>query len=126
MSHCAGMTMLRYRSNPFSKTACLQAFLLFGRGRDGLAGLDDVGGEHDRLAAADVAAVVHYAGGHEEHLARLHGLGRLTLDRELECAFDHVAELLARVSVAARLAAGNELGARHDGVAPGHAEGLVL
>src|SRR3954465_1233768 len=114
MSHCAGMTMLRYRSNPFSKTAWLPAFLLFGRRRDGLAGFHDVSGEHHRLAAADVASVVHHAGGHEEHLAGLHGLGRLALDQELECAFDHVAELLARVGVAARLAAGYELGARHD------------
>src|SRR5436190_4114926 len=121
MSHCAGMTMLRYRSNPFSKTACLPAFLLFGRGRYGFAGFDDVGGEHHRLAAADVAPVVHHAGGHEEHLARVQGLGRLALDRELECAFDHIAELLAWVSVSARLAAGYELGARHDGVASGHA-----
>src|ERR1041385_8370439 len=87
MSHCAGMTMLRYRSNQVSKT-------LLGRARDRLSGLHDVGGEHHGLALADVAAVVHRAGGDEEHFARLHRLGRLALDPELERAFDHVAELL--------------------------------
>src|SRR6185369_15801818 len=119
MSHCAGMTMLRYRSNQFSKR-------LLGGTRDRLSGLDDVGREHHGLAATDVAPVVHHAGGSEEHLARLHHPRRLPLDHQLERPFDHVAELFARMGMPARLAAGDELRTCDDGMTPVRAEVLVL